>query len=111
LKRVESRREQTYTLDDLEKELRFGGLRSPIPPKKQLAKLDRQVQTEIVRYLRERISTDDDPRRYGVPLRKELTGRWKYRVGAYRLICEIQDEKILVLVLMVGHRSNVFDKA
>jgi len=79
--------------------------------KKQLAKLDRQVQTEIVRYLRERISTDDDPRRYGAPLRKELAGRWKYRLGAYRLICEIQDEKILVLVLMVGHRSKVYDKA
>jgi mRNA interferase RelE/StbE len=79
--------------------------------KKQLAKLDRQVQREIVRYLRERISTDDDPRRYGAPLRKELAGRWKYRVGAYRLICEIQDEKILVLVLMVGHRSTVYDKA
>lgn len=78
--------------------------------KKQLAKLDRQVQSEIVRYLRERIRTDKDPRRYGAPLRKELAGRWKYRVGAYRLICEIQDEKILVLVLMVGHRSNVYDK-
>ena len=77
--------------------------------RKQLAKLDRQVQTEIVRYLRERISTDDDPRRYGAPLRKELAGRWKYRVGAYRLICEIQDEKILVLVLMVGHRSKVYE--
>jgi len=78
--------------------------------KKQLAKLDRKVQSEIVRYLRERISTDEDPRRFGAPLRKELTGRWKYRVGAYRLICEIQDEKILVLVLMVGHRSKVYDK-
>jgi mRNA interferase RelE/StbE len=79
--------------------------------KKQLAKLDRQVQWEIVRYLRERIGTDENPRRYGAPLRKELAGRWKYRVGAYRLICEIQDEKILVLVLMVGHRSKIYDKA
>lgn len=78
--------------------------------KKQLAKLDHQVQSEIVRYLRERISTDEDPRRYGAPLRKELADRWKYRVGSYRLICEIQDEKILVLVLMVGHRSKVYDK-
>ena len=78
--------------------------------KKQLAKLDHQVQFEIVRFLRERISTDDDPRRYGAPLKKQLAGRWKYRVGAYRLICEIQDEKVLVLVLMVGHRSNVYDK-
>jgi len=78
--------------------------------RKQLAKLDLQVQTEMVRYLRERISTDDDPRRYGAPLRKELAGRWKYRVGAYRLICEIQGEKILVLVLMIGHRSKISDK-
>jgi mRNA interferase RelE/StbE len=44
-------------------------------------------------------------------LRKELAGRWKYRVGAYRLICEIRDERILVLVLMVGHRSKIYDKA
>ena len=78
--------------------------------RKQLAKLDHQVQSEIVHYLRERIGTDEDPRRYGAPLRKELAGRWKYRVGGYRLICEIQDEKVLVLVLMVGHRSKVYDK-
>lgn len=68
--------------------------------KKQLAKLDRQVQLEIVRYLREKIATEEDPRRHGAPLRRELLGRWKYRVGAYRLICEIQEERILVLVLM-----------
>ena len=79
--------------------------------KKQLVKLDHQAQAEIVRYLRERICTEDDPRRYGAPLRKRLTGRWKYRVGAYRLICEIQDEKILVLVLMIGHRSKIYDKS
>ena len=76
--------------------------------KKQLAKLDRQVQLEIVRYLREKIATEEDPRRHGGPLRRELLVRWKYRVGAYRLICDIQDEKILVLVLMVGHRSKVY---
>ena len=75
--------------------------------KKQLSKLDRQVQLEIVRYLREKIATEEDPRRHGAPLRRELHGRWKYRIGAYRIICEIQDEKVLVLVLMVGHRSKV----
>ena len=78
--------------------------------KKQLAKLDRQVQSEILSYLRERIQTDEDPRRYGAPLRKDLIGRWKYRVGDYRIICEIQDEKVLVLVLMVGHRSRVYTR-
>ncbi len=76
--------------------------------KKQLAKLDNQVQVTIVRYLRERIATDEDPRRYGAPLLRELTNRWKYRVGAYRLICDIQDEKVLVLILLVGHRSKIY---
>ena len=78
--------------------------------KKQLARLDHQIQSEIVSYLRERLATGEDPRRYGAPLRRELAGRWKYRVGDYRLICEIQEERILVLVLMVGHRSRVYDK-
>ena len=79
--------------------------------KKQLSKLDRQVQIEILRYLRERIATEEDPRRFGAPLRRERAGRWKYRVGNYRLICEIQEEKILVLVLMVGHRSKIYDNS
>ena len=78
--------------------------------RKQLIKLDRQIQANIIRYLRERVATNEDPRRYGAPLRRELTGRWKYRVGAYRLICDIQDERVLVLVLMVGHRSNIYNK-
>ena len=78
--------------------------------RKQLQKLDPPVRSEILRYLREKIATDEDPRRFGGPLRKNLAGRWKYRVGAYRLICEIMDEKILVLVLMMGHRSNIYGK-
>ena len=76
--------------------------------KKQLTRLDQQAQKEILLYLRERIGTNEDPRRYGAPLRREMTGRWKYRVGSYRLICDIQDTKILVLVLMVGHRSKIY---
>ena len=76
--------------------------------KKQLAKLDHNVQAEILRFLRERIQSDENPRRYGAPLRKKLAGRWKYRVGAYRLICEIQDEKLIVLVLMAGHRGKIY---
>jgi len=76
--------------------------------KKQLAKLDNQVQVTILRYLRERIATDKDPRRDGAPLRRQLTNRWKYRVGAYRLICDIQDERVLVLILLVGHRSKIY---
>ena len=76
--------------------------------RKQLAKLDHQVQVSIIRYLRERIATEENPRRFGAPLRRELVNRWKYRIGAYRLICDIQDDKLLVLVLLLGHRSRVY---
>ena len=76
--------------------------------RKQLLKMDRSVAAEILRYLRSRIATDEDPRRFGEPLRKDLVGFWKYRIGAYRVICDIQEGKALVLVLRVAHRSKVY---
>jgi len=76
--------------------------------KKDLKRLDRQTQKNILQYLRNRIITDEDPRRFGNPLSKNLSGLWKYRIGDYRLICEIQKEKMIVLVLRVGHRSKIY---
>jgi len=78
--------------------------------RKQLRKMGRDDAAAILRYLRQRIATDEDPRRFGDPLRKELAGLWKYRVGDWRVICDIQDEKVVVLVLRVGHRSQVYRK-
>lgn len=75
---------------------------------KELARLDRQAQERIRRYLRERIASSDNPRDFGEPLRRNLAGLWKYRVGDYRVVVEIQDEAILVLVLRIGHRSKVY---
>ncbi len=76
--------------------------------KKELLTLDRKAQTEVVHYLRSRIATELDPRRFGEPLRKELAGLWKYRIGNYRVICEIKDEEVTVLVIRIGHRSKVY---
>ena len=76
--------------------------------KKQLHKMGRVDAAAIARYLRQRIATDEDPRRFGDPLRKELAGLWKYRVGDWRIICDIQDGRVTVLVLRVGHRSQVY---
>ncbi|HET8711467.1 MAG TPA: type II toxin-antitoxin system RelE/ParE family toxin [Spongiibacteraceae bacterium] len=76
---------------------------------KELRKLDRQAQQDILRYLRERIATDEDPRRFGKPLSRDLAGLWRYRVGNYRLICDIEDDKVVVLVLRVGHRRDVYE--
>ncbi|MFN3880891.1 MAG: type II toxin-antitoxin system RelE family toxin [Nitrincola lacisaponensis] len=76
---------------------------------KELRKLDRQAQQEILRYLRERIATDEDPRRFGKPLSRDLAGLWRYRVRTYRMICYIEDDKLVVLVLRVGHRKDIYE--
>lgn len=73
-----------------------------------LARLNKGEQTRIVRFVRERLQGDGNPRRMGKPLRGNHAGRWRYRVGDYRLICNIEDERLLVLVLTIGHRSDVY---
>ncbi len=75
---------------------------------KQIKKLNRPAQQSIVRFLRERLHSADNPRQWGKPLHGDKRGLWRYRVGDYRLICEIQDEKITVLVLEVAHRKDVY---
>jgi len=75
---------------------------------KQITKLSRPAQKSIQRFLRERLSTADNPRQWGKPLHGEKQSLWRYRVGDYRLICDIQDEKIIMLVLEVGHRKDVY---
>ena len=75
---------------------------------KDLRKLDKQAQRDILRYLRERISTDEDPRRFGRPLSGNFAGLWRYRIRDYRLICNIEDDRLVVLVLHAGHRKDVY---
>ena len=75
---------------------------------RELAKLDRQAAKRIKKYLDERIATDEDPRRFGEELKSNLAGLWRYRGGDYRIIAEIQDEKIIVLIVRIGHRSKIY---
>jgi mRNA interferase RelE/StbE len=75
----------------------------------ELRKLDATIQQTILRYLRESIAVAEDPRRFGKPLRRNLAGPWRYRVEDYRLICRIEDERVVVLVLQVGHRRDVYE--
>jgi len=76
---------------------------------KELRKLDRQAQQDILRYFRERIATEDDPHRFGKPLSRELAGLWRYRIRNYRMVCHIEDIDLIVLVLRVGHRKDVYE--
>ncbi len=75
---------------------------------RQLARLDRIVSRRIQKFIRERLAITNDPRQYGRALQGQLQGLWRYRVGDYRLICQIQDEKCVVLVLTAGHRSEAY---
>ena len=76
--------------------------------RRELRKLDRTIQQRILRFFRERIMVDDDPRRFGKALQHELQGFWRYRIGDYRVVCQIQDEYITVLVLALGHRRHIY---
>ncbi|NTW55319.1 MAG: type II toxin-antitoxin system RelE/ParE family toxin [Chlorobaculum sp.] len=73
---------------------------------KELAKLDKSAAKRILKYLRERVS--GDPKSSGKALKGGLSGLWRYRVGDYRVICEINNETITVLVLRVGHRKEIY---
>lgn len=77
--------------------------------RRELRKLDEQIQREILRYLRERVAGSADPRQFGKPLRMNLAGLWRYRVGDYRLICRLEENRLVVLVLQVGHRREVYE--
>jgi mRNA interferase RelE/StbE len=66
---------------------------------KQLSKLDRPVFSRLIAFLETRIAGAGDPRALGDALAGELTGFWRYRVGDWRIICEIQDEQVVVLVI------------
>ena len=76
--------------------------------RKDLSRLDRSVARRIAAFMRQRISSLDNPRSIGEALTGSTLGSyWRYRVGDYRLICEIQDMKVVVLVLRIGHRREI----
>ena len=77
---------------------------------KEMKKLDRKAQQQILAYFDERIAPSSDPRAFGKSLKSSFSGLWRYRIGDYRAICRIEDEKMVVLVLRVAHRSTVYNK-
>ena len=77
--------------------------------RKELRKLDGAAQQKILKYLRNRIATDEDPKRFGKALTSNWKGLWRYRIGDYRLICQIEEDGLTVLVVVVGHRKDVYE--
>ena len=76
--------------------------------RRELRKQDPGAQREILRYFRQRIAVDRDPRRLGKALSADLRGLWRYRIRDYRAICQIEDDRLVVLVLRVAHRKEVY---
>jgi mRNA interferase RelE/StbE len=75
---------------------------------RELRKLGAEAERRVLRFLRERISGSDDPRRLGHALTGDRDGLWRYRVGDYRIVASIEDDRFVVLVVTVGHRREVY---
>jgi len=77
--------------------------------RKQLLKFDKQSARRIVDFMNERIATKEDPRSTGKALTGPMLGTyWRYRVGDFRIICDIQDGALRVLVIEIGNRREVY---
>jgi len=75
---------------------------------KDLKKLDRKIQAQILDFFDERIAPSSDPRSMGKSLKSNFSGLWRYRIGDYRAVCRIEDDQFVLLVLRVAHRSKVY---
>lgn len=76
---------------------------------KQLKKLDKHMSALIIGWIEKNLDGCENPRMHGKGLTANITGQWRYRIGNYRLICEIKDEEVLILVLEVGHRREIYN--
>ena len=76
--------------------------------KKQLKKLDKYISSLIIGWIEKNLEGCSNPRQHGKGLLGDKVGQWRYRIGDYRLICEIQDEEIVILVLEIGHRREIY---
>jgi mRNA interferase RelE/StbE len=77
--------------------------------KKSLKQLDPQAAKRVLNFLFERVAMLDDPRAIGEPLRGAKLGEyWKYRVGDYRIIAQLKDGVLQVVVMQIGHRKEIY---
>ena len=76
--------------------------------KKQLKKLDKSQSLIIMGWIRKNLEDSELPRKFGKSLSSTLLGAWRYRIGDYRLIADINDQEIIILVLEVGHRKDIY---
>lgn len=76
---------------------------------KQLSKMDPGVRRVIIAWLLKNVDGCIDPRAHGKGLSANRSGKWRYRVGDYRILCEIRDDELIVLAIEIGHRRDIYD--
>ena len=76
---------------------------------KSLKKLDRSVLVMIKAWIEKNLVDTENPRAHGKELTSNRSGQWRYRVGAYRVLAEIQDDVLVILLIDIGHRSSIYD--
>jgi mRNA interferase RelE/StbE len=77
--------------------------------KKELEKITQTDRERIIKYLAKNIATTNNPRSFGKALIGDKSGSWRYRVGNYRIICDIYDRECVVETIHIGHRSKIYD--
>ncbi len=75
---------------------------------KQLEKMDRKIAAFIVSYIDEKLVNCENPRLYGKSLKGGLNDIWRYRVGEYRILAKIEDERLIIVIVEIGHRKDVY---
>ncbi len=73
---------------------------------KELKRLDKHTAAMIIGWIRKNLEGCEDPRQHGKGLTANRSGQWRYRIGDYRLLTDIQDSKVVILILQVGHRGE-----
>ncbi len=76
---------------------------------KEFRKLDLYTMRMIKSWIDKNLDGCEDPRLHGKGLTANRSGQWRYRIGDYRLICEIKDNELVILALSIGHRRDVYD--
>ena len=75
---------------------------------KTLEKMDRFTKRIIVEWIEKNLVNCENPRLYGKPLSANRVGQWRYRIGDYRVIAKIEDDKLIILVIAIGHRKDIY---
>ncbi len=76
---------------------------------RQLKKMDKKVAALILSFIEEKLVDCENPRLHGKALQSNLSDKWRYRIGSYRVIAKIEDQVLIILVVEIGHRKDIYE--